>query len=54
MIKDIIMTKLIRCVNAKSNSGHAYVTMCSTNKVIYILTPGPKRRHFGIMAKMGL
>ena len=54
MIKPINMNKLIWCVNDISNCGQAYLIMCLINKVIYILTPGHKRRHHVLLAKMGL
>ena len=54
MIKHIIMAKLILCVDDISNCGPAYVTMCLINEVMYIITPGHKRRHLGQLDKIGL
>ena len=54
MIKKISTIKLIWSANDISNCAQAYVTVCLIIKVIYILTPGHKRRHLGLTAKMGL
>ena len=51
MIEHIIMAKLIGCVNDISNCGQAFVMMCLINEVIYIITPGHKRRHLGLLDK---
>ena len=53
-IKHIIMTKHIWCVNDTSNCGQAFVTLGLIINVIYIPTPGPKRRHLGLLAWMVL
>ena len=52
--KRISIIKLISCVSDISNSGQAYVTIWLINKVLYIRTPGHKRRHLGLLAKMRL
>ena len=54
MITHIIVIKLTWSVNDISNSGQANATMYLIIKVTYNITPGHKRWHRALQAKMGL